>query len=320
MVRELRAVGATQPGGLGGSSRVQCGVADLTALSLPDGRTLSVRVSGPDNGTTFLFHHGTPGAATRSRALERAVHARGLRFVTFSRPGYGDSSRRPGRRVVDVVDDARAVLDALGTTRCLVAGWSGGGPHALACAARLEATAAVLVIAGVAPHGAEGLDFLDGMGQDNLDEFGAALEGESTLRTYLEEAAGQLYHVDADGVISSLASLLPAADRAVLTDEFGEDMAEGLREGVRTGVGGWLDDDLAFVSPWGFELGEIVRPVTLWQGTDDLMVPVAHGRWLASHVPGVVPHIQDGEGHLSVALGAMDAMLDELVALGGGVG
>src|SRR5580658_3556910 len=149
----------------------------LDHVQLPDGRRLDVRVSGPANGLPLVFHHGTPGASTPSRAIERAVHAHGLRAVTTSRPGYGDSSPQPGRRVVDVVADIEAVLDRIGASRCLVAGWSGGGPHALACGARLPAAAAVLVIAGVAPYEAEGLDWLGGMGEDNIEEFSATLRG-----------------------------------------------------------------------------------------------------------------------------------------------
>src|SRR5262245_1064722 len=125
-------------------------------VRLPGGRSLDIRVSRPTDGLPLIFHHGTPGAATPVRVLERAAHARGLRLVTTSRPGYGDSDRHPGRAVADVAADASAVLASLGARRCLVAGWSGGGPHALACGARLEAAAAVLVIAGVAPHGAAG--------------------------------------------------------------------------------------------------------------------------------------------------------------------
>jgi len=124
-------------------------------VQLPDGRRLDLRVSGPAGGFPLVFHHGTPGAATPYRALERAAHARGLRLVTTSRPGYGDSSPQPGRSVVDVAADTAAVLAAIGADRCLIAGWSGGGPHALACGARLGATAAVLVIAGIAPYGAD---------------------------------------------------------------------------------------------------------------------------------------------------------------------
>lgn len=288
----------------------------LAPHALPDGRSLDVRVTGPDGGVPLVFHVGTPNGGTQFGALRRAAHAHGLRLVTMSRPGYGGSTRHAGRRVVDVVADTAAVLDHLGAERCLVAGWSGGGPHALACAARLPQASAVLVIASVAPYEADGLDWLAGMGQDNLDEFGAAAEGEDALRTYLAPAAAELAGVTPAGVVASLESLLPPVDRAVLTDEFGQDMADAINEAVRTGVDGWVDDDLAFLEPWGFDLAEVGVPTTLWQGSEDLMVPAAHGRWLADRVPGVVAHLEAGEGHLSVGVGALDEMVRELVALG----
>jgi pimeloyl-ACP methyl ester carboxylesterase len=285
-------------------------------VGLPDGRRLDMRVSGPAGGFPLVFHHGTPGAATPVRALERAAHARGLRLVTTSRPGYGDSSRQPGRAVVDVAADTAAVLAAIGAERCLAAGWSGGGPHALACGARLGAAAAVLVIAGVAPSGAEGLDWMAGMGEENIAEFSAALRGEDQLRPYLLQEREQLKDITAADVAASLETLLPDVDRAVLTGEFGEDMAASFREAVRTGVDGWLDDDLAFASPWGFGLEEISVPAMIWQGSADLMVPFSHGQWLASQLPGASAHLEEGEGHLSVGLGALDRMLDELVSAG----
>lgn len=283
-------------------------------VRLPDGRRLDLRVSGPADGFPLVFHHGTPGAATPVRALERAAHERGLRLVTTSRPGYGDSSRQPGRAVVDVAADTAAVLAAIGAERCLIAGWSGGGPHALACGARLGAAAAVLVIAGVAPHEAEGLDWMAGMGEENIVEFSAAVHGEDELRSYLLQEREQLKDITAADVASSLETLLPDVDRAVLTGEFAEDMAASFREAVRVGAEGWLDDDLAFASPWDFGLEEISVPVMIWQGSADLMVPFSHGQWLASHLPAASAHLQQGEGHLSVGLGALDRMLDELVA------
>lgn len=290
---------------------------DSDHLQLPDGRRLDVRVSGPPDGPVFVFHHGTPGAGTPLRALERAAHGWGLRVVMTSRPGYGRSSRREGRQIVDVVADTEAVLGALGATRCLVGGWSGGGPHALACGARLPGVEAVLVIAGVAPFDADGLDWPAGMGQDNLDEFAAAVEGPDALRRLLDALRDHLKDVGVEQIVASLESLLPDVDRAVLTDEFGEDMAASFHEGLRTGVDGWLDDDRAFVSPWGFGLEEIAVPTAVWQGSLDLMVPFAHGQWLASHVPAARAHLVDGEGHLSVGVGAVDAMVGELVALAG---
>ena len=286
-------------------------------LQLPDGRRLDVRVSGQAGDPLLVFHHGTPGAATPVRALERAAHRRGLRLVTTSRPGYGGSSRHRGRNVVDVADDTAGVLDAIGAERCLVVGWSGGGPHALACAARLGAVAAVLVIAGVAPYQADGLDWMAGMGDENVAEFNAALGGEDRLRPYLNAQREQLKNATVTDIISSLDTLLPDVDRAVLTDEFGEDLASQFHVALRTGVDGWLDDDLAFTRPWGFGFDEISIPVIVWQGSADLMVPFAHGQWLSSRLPGVCAHLEQGEGHLSVGLGALDQMLDELVKAGG---
>jgi pimeloyl-ACP methyl ester carboxylesterase len=292
-------------------------MAAVDHVLLPDGRRLDLRVSGPADGLPLVFHHGTPGAATPIRVLERAAHARGLRLVTTSRPGYGDSSPQPGRRVVDVAADTATVLDAVGADRCLIAGWSGGGPHALACGARLGATAAVLVIAGVAPYGAEGLDWLAGMGEENVVEFSAALDGEDRLRPYLLSAREQLKAATAADIIVSLETLLPDVDRAVITGEFGEDLAASFHEAVRTGVEGWSEDDMAFTRSWGFELAEISVPTMIWQGSADLMVPFAHGQWLASQLPGASAHLEEGEGHLSVGLGALDRMLDELLSAAG---
>ena len=183
--------------------------------------------------------------------------------------------------------------------------------------ARLGAAEAVLVIAGVAPYGSDDLDWTAGMGEDNLAEFGAALQGEDALRSFLDTAREHLKDVTVAGIIESLSSLLPDVDRAVLTDEFGEDMAAAFHEALRIGVDGWLDDDLAFIKPWGFELDEISTPVMIWQGSADLMVPFAHGQWLTSRLPDASSHLEPGEGHLSIGLGATERMLDELVSASG---
>jgi len=286
----------------------------MTIITLPEGRELDLEVSGPADGIPLVFHHGTPGSVRQFRAIQRGAHDRGLRLVTFSRAGYGVSTRQPGRRVVDAAADVAAVLAHLGAPRCVVAGWSGGGPHALATGARLpEQVAGILCIAGVAPYAAEGLSFLDGMGQQNIDEFGLALKGEAAMRPSFEADAVGLRDTDAAGIIGEMSTLLPDVDRAVLTDEFGQDMAAHFAEGFRVGVDGWIDDDLAFVAPWGFELAEIAVPTFVWQGSEDLMVPFTHGQWLVAHIPGVSARLQQGQGHLSVGVGALDRMLDELV-------
>lgn len=287
-------------------------ISDL--LTLPDGRRLDVQVSGPPSGLPLIFHHGTPGSVVQARAVARAAHARGLRLVTTSRPGYGASSRHPGRTVADVAADTAAVLDSMQVRRCVVAGWSGGGPHALACGARLaDRVAAVAVIAGVAPYPAEGLNWMAGMGEQNVEEFGAALAGEKELRGYLEAHASELRDASPEGLVAALDTLLPDVDRAVLTDEFGVDLAESIHEALRVGVDGWVDDDLAFTRPWGFTVDEVRVPTSVWQGEADLMVPFAHGQWLATRIPGVAEHLRSGEGHLSIGVGRLDEIVAELV-------
>jgi len=288
----------------------------VTTLGLPDGRRLDIEISGPDGGLPLVFHHGTPGSVRRFGVIERAAHERGLRLVTFSRPGYGDSTRLPGRSVADVAADVAAVLDHLDASRCLVAGWSGGGPHALATAALLpDRVAGTLVIAGVAPWDADGLDFLAGMGEQNIDEFGLAVQGEAAIRTSLAAEAAALCSATVADLVKGLDTLLPDVDRAVLTDEYGADLIANFAEALRVGVDGWLDDDLAFVRPWGFAVADIAVPTFVWQGSEDLMVPFTHGQWLAGHIPGVTAHLETGEGHLSIGVGAMGPMLDELVTL-----
>ncbi len=285
----------------------------MSLISLPDGGDLEVEVSGPDDGPVLLFHHGTPGGSGQLRVLAREAHARGHRLVTASRAGYGASTRHAGRSIADVAGDSAAVLDHVGTDTCVVAGWSGGGPHALACGALLpDRVRGVLSIAGVAPYDAGDLDFLAGMGGDNIEEFGEALKGEEPLRAWLDNARSQMADVSAADVAASLGDLVPPVDQAVLTGEFAEDLASQFQQAVSVGVDGWLDDDLAFTRPWGFDLGGITVPTYVWQGSEDLMVPFAHGRWLVDRIPGVTSHLEQGEGHLSVALGALGRMLDEL--------
>jgi pimeloyl-ACP methyl ester carboxylesterase len=286
----------------------------MTTIDLADGRSLDIDDPGGE-GAVLLFHHGTPGSLVPLARMRDEAERFGLRLVTYSRAGYGGSSRRPGRSVADVVPDMEQVLDHLDVERCVTAGVSGGGPHALATAALLpDRVTGALVIAGVAPWESEGLDFLAGMGEQNVEEFGLALEGEEALRPYLEKEAIGLADTDGLGIVSAMSTLLPDVDRALLTDDYGAWLADNFREALRTGVDGWLDDDLAFTLPWGFDLAVLNVPVFVCQGDQDLMVPFAHGRWLAAHLPGVTAHLEAGEGHLSIGVGALDRMFAELAA------
>ncbi|HXR14502.1 MAG TPA: alpha/beta hydrolase [Solirubrobacteraceae bacterium] len=279
---------------------------------------LDIELSGPAGGTALLFHTGTPSAGTLYGALADAAAQRGLRTITYSRPGYGSSRRRPGRSIADCAADVAAIADELGIERFFTVGWSGGGPHALACAALLpERTIAAATIAAVAPRHAAGLDWLAGMGDENVAEFAAAQAGEAELLVFLEQSAGALAASSGADVAAELGDLLSAVDRAALTMDFADYLSRAMRVGLAEGVWGWLDDDLAFMRDWGFALERIERPVTVWQGSEDRFVPFAHGHWLAAHVAGARARLLDGEGHLSILLGSYGPLLDDLLASGG---
>jgi pimeloyl-ACP methyl ester carboxylesterase len=298
--------------------------ADRTVVT-PDGRRLTYTVSGPDGALPIVVHHGTPGSANASQDWLRVTAAAGLRLVTYERPGYGGSDRLPGRTVADAAKDVAVILDAIGADVCITEGRSGGGPHALACAALLpDRVLAAASVAGVAPYVADGgaaglsLDaWLAGMGQDNVEEFGAALEGEAVLRPWIEAQLPALRSADRDTVVDAMATLLPPVDLAALTGEFAQDTVTSFARGLATSPDGWIDDDFAFTQAWGFDLNTFTVPVAIWQGSVDLMVPYTHGQWLAGHVPGAEVHLLEGEGHLSIAVAGPDGILANLLRLAG---
>lgn len=285
-------------------------------LRLPDGRDLEVRVVDPEEGTLLVFHHGSPGAAVPFPALEEAAAARGIRVASFSRPGFGASTRRPGRRVADVAGDVAALADHLGAERFLALGWSGGGPHALATGALLpERVLAVATIGGVAPYDAEGLDWTEGMGEDNRVEYPLAASDPDGLLAWMEPQVEAFRRISAEEVVSALRSLVSPVDEAALTGELGAFVASSFHAAFERGPWGWYDDDLAFVAPWGFDLAAIRCPVAVWQGGEDRFVPFAHGRWLAERVPTARPRLRPEQGHLSLVTEAVGAILDDLLEL-----
>ncbi len=277
------------------------------------GRTVDVLLAGPEEGLPLVFHNGTPGGLVRFERLATAAAVRGLRVVALARPGYERSAPWPGRSVADAAGDVGPVLDALGAESFLTAGWSGGGPHALATASRFRGRClAGAIIAGVAPHRPEGLDWTAGMGPENIEEFTAAERGAADLGAYLEPAAAELQAVDGPAVADALGGLVSDADKAVLTGGFADYLAASLRAAIRNGISGWRDDDLAFVRDWGFSLRR-TAPVAIWQGDQDRMVPYAHGAWLAKNVPGARAHLLPGEGHLTLTASRLGRILDDLL-------
>lgn len=297
------------------TSIAQLEMMEVFTISLPGQRVLDVEVSGPSDGIPLVYHHGSSTSGEQFGFLKRAAHERGLRLVSFSRPGVGGSTRLAGRSVVDSVSDVAAVLDHLGASRSLQFGWSGGGPHTLAAAARLpERVTGAAVMCSVAPYEELGEKFFAGMGQDNVEEFRAALEGEEAIRPSMEAQAQGMRSAGSGEVREILMGLLSSADRALATEELAADIGASWAESLRNGVDGWVDETLSYLAPWGFSVEEIAVPVTVWHGTDDLAAPIGHGEWLAKRIPGATARLLEGHGHVSILLTSVDQALDELVA------
>ena len=279
-----------------------------------DERRLHVLERGVEGGLAVFAHHGTPGAGLIMDDHAALAAERGARMISYDRPGYGRSDADPGRDVVACVADVRAIADALGIERFVTWGISGGGPHALACAARLpDRVAAAAALASIAPPDADGLELTAGMGEDNVVEFGLAMEGRAALEPFLRELGPELLASTPQEVGEMLQSILSPPDQEAYHGGLAEYFVETLHAGLAPGVEGWVEDDIAFVTPWGFGLDEIAVPVLLLQGEQDLMVPPQHGRWLAGRIPGVDARILAGDGHLTLEITRMPDVLDWLL-------
>src|ERR1700728_3127418 len=185
-----------------------------------DGRDIEYLTAGPQDGLPLVVHEGTPVGLLLNARLATAAAERNLRVVLAARPGYEASTPRPGRTVADIVPDTAAVLDALGAGEYLSIGFSGGGPHTLACAALAPGRClAAASVAGVAPYTADDLDFLAGMGPENIEEFGLAVRGTEALTPFLEKQAAALGEITGDQIVAALGGLISGADAAVLTGE-----------------------------------------------------------------------------------------------------
>jgi pimeloyl-ACP methyl ester carboxylesterase len=256
-------------------------------IRTPDGRTIAVAEWGDPDGLPLIMFHGTPGGRI-TWWHDPTIYARhGLRRLTFDRPGYGESTPLEGRAVADVVADVVTIADALRLERFVVSGGSGGGPHALACAALLpDRVMRCLAQALTAPYGVDDLDWLAGMTQGNVIEFMAALEGEAAMQTVAEREARTMIGRLTAGRADFLGDAYEMSEADVAQMERHRvRIAAQLLNALAPGVDGWVDDMLAFVKPWGFVVGDVAVPVYLQYGRDDTLVPAAHGDWLATHMP-----------------------------------
>lgn len=270
-----------------------------------DGRRLAVREGGDREGFLVLLHGGTPSSRLMLEGHLADARFRGIRLVTYDRPGYGGSTPHPGRRVADCADDVRAIAGALGAERLAVWGVSGGGPHSLACAALLpDLVVAAAAVASPAPIGAEGLDYYAGMGRDNVEDTELL---RADLDAYRAKAAAdreQLIKARPDEMISALESLVSPVDAAAMRAGFAAFLLEQGREGLAAGIEGWVEDGLALIRDWGFDLADIRLPVLLRHGREDRFVPVTHGEWLAARITRAEVDIREGDGHLTLVADA----------------
>ena len=270
-------------------------------VTLADGRTLHVYDEGDPSGRAVVAHHGTPSSGRLHPAFAGDARARGIRLIGYDRPGYGvSSSAQPGRSVGDAAADVAELLDQFGVDRFATWGHSGGGPHALACAAVLsERCVAAAALASPGPYGAEGLDFLDGMGELNTQEFDAVLAGPDALEPALRREQ-EMFSAGPEGLREGMLTILSPVDQEAFTAEEAEWIYLVMKEGGGERIEGWRDDSLAFVAPWGFDPADIDVPVLVLHGVHDLMAPPGHGRWLAAQIPGVEAEISDAEGHITL--------------------
>lgn len=271
-------------------------------ISTQDGRQLHLREAGQPDGIPVLALHGTPSAGLLYVRWIEDARARGIRLLSYDRPGYSGSTPQPGRTVADGATDVAAIAQALGLERLLIWGLSGGGPHALACAALLpNLVAAVAVLASLAPYPAVGLDWFGGMAADNIAEFSAALEGREAIQQFAEMAMPRMAAGDAQTLLQALRPFLGPTDAAVFTEAYAQFVLDKIRAGIGKSRDGWADDDVAFMTPWGFELGQIRIPVLLIHGEQDHAVPFAHGQWLAGAIPNVEARLLPDDGHSTLS-------------------
>jgi pimeloyl-ACP methyl ester carboxylesterase len=266
-------------------------------VTTQDGRVLAYLDAGDEGAPAVVTHHGTPG--TRLPAHPDPHVADGLRTIAYDRPGYGGSDPQPGRRVADAAQDVAVLADARGLERFGVYGVSGGGPHALACAALLgERVTRTAVHVGVAPTDDPDFDFFAGMAEINVESFVVLRDDPASYRAHLTP---QVEAIKADPLafLDMLLTQMPAADREAFDRPGARDMMLAQwREATRQDEEGVFEDDVAFSGDWGFRLEDVHGPVRLWQGEVDTLVPRAHAEHVAARIPGAQLEIVPGQGHI----------------------
>jgi pimeloyl-ACP methyl ester carboxylesterase len=263
-----------------------------------DGRRLAVEISGDPMGQAVFFLHGTPGSKVGPLPRGLKLGGMGVRLISFDRPGYGESDRLPGRTVAAVAPDVAAIADHLGIDTFAVIGRSGGGPHALACAALLpDRVTRASALVSLAPWDAEGLDWFEGMASSNIDAYSSARADPEQYIARLVQQAAKI-KADPRSHVAGLGPEMSESDRRVVADAgIRALLAATFADALRDSPDGWSDDVLAFGSPWGFDVADIRVPVLLWGGMSDVFSPVGHTRWLAGRIPEAQVWTPPSRGH-----------------------
>jgi pimeloyl-ACP methyl ester carboxylesterase len=266
------------------------------------GRRLAVEEDGEPSGVPVLVHNGTPNSRLLYKRHVADAAAKGIRLISYDRPGYGGSDPAPGRTVADCTGDVRAICAALKIDRLATWGISGGGPHVLACAALLpDLVVAAASLASLAPYGAEGLDYYEGMGQLNADDIQLYFRDKAAARAKVDTDRAEMLAAKPEEVAVLLQSLLSGADAAVFNGDLADYLEQSTQSGLAPGGEGWWEDGVAHLETWGFDLDAISVPLLLLHGQQDQFVPYGHGVWLAAHIPGVEARLTADDGHLTLA-------------------
>jgi pimeloyl-ACP methyl ester carboxylesterase len=270
-------------------------------VTTASGRELLVQEGGDPDGRAILIHLGTPGSRLLYRPHLVDAVERGIRLISYDRPGYGGSTSHPGRRIADCAEDTRAVVDALEVDRFAVWGVSGGGPHALACASLLpDRVVAAATLASPAPFDADGLDWWADTGQENIDDDVLILNDPEAGRAKLAKDRLEYFDPSEPDLAKTHPTLFSPADAAAMTDELGEYLRNRNRTGLAPGIEGVWEDSVAILTPWGFSVDTIRAPVMVWHGRQDRMVPFGHGEWLVGRLPNAEPRLSNEDGHLTL--------------------
>jgi pimeloyl-ACP methyl ester carboxylesterase len=271
---------------------------DSRTLRLTDGRTLGFAEYGDVRAPALFFFHGFPGSRLDAPALWRD-EPHNVRVIAPDRPGTGLSTLQPRRRLIDWADDVRQLADSLGIARFRVAGFSGGGPFALAAAYGLgDRVIAAACIAGAGPL--DTADALAGMNRGNRLLFGMAKHTPVLLRLLALPNARAHVRSPATTYAKALASKgLPAADRDVMSaSRFRDISVAAMPEPFRQGVRGFVQEIRMYVHPWGFDPSAIQQPTFFWHGDHDVNVPLPMVRGLAARIAGSALTVCPGEAHL----------------------